>query len=88
MKSTGIVRKIDNLGRLVIPIELRRTMNIDVKDALEVFVDDTNIILSKYAPACVFCGEADSLYFYKNKKICLKCISAMSLIPHAAGNEQ
>ena len=56
MKSTGIVRKVDELGRVVIPIELRRSLDIDVKDALEIFVDGEQIVLKKYAPASIFCG--------------------------------
>ena len=55
MKSTGIVRKVDELGRIVIPIELRRTLDIDIKDALEIYVDGDQIILKKYEPACIFC---------------------------------
>ena len=58
MKSTGVVRKVDELGRIVIPVELRRTLNIDVKDALEIYVDGDQVILKKYEPACIFCGDA------------------------------
>ena len=58
MKSTGIVRKVDELGRIVLPIELRRTMGIEVKDALEIYVDGDHIVLKKYEPSCVFCGNA------------------------------
>ena len=58
MKSTGIVRKVDELGRIVLPIELRRTMGIDVKDALEIYVEGDTIMLRKYEPSCVFCGNA------------------------------
>jgi len=56
MKSTGVVRKVDELGRVVIPIELRRTLGIAEKDALEIYVDHEKIILKKYEPACIFCG--------------------------------
>ena len=56
MKSTGIVRKVDELGRIVLPIELRRTMGIDVKDALEIYVEGDTIMLRKYEPSCVFCS--------------------------------
>ena len=58
MKSTGIVRKVDELGRIVLPIELRRTLDIEVKDALEIYVDGAQIILKKYEPACIFCSNA------------------------------
>jgi transcriptional pleiotropic regulator of transition state genes len=75
MKATGIVRKIDELGRVVLPIELRRTLDLDVKDPLEIFVDDDNtIILKKYEPACIFCGDARNVINYKGKNICTSCI--------------
>ncbi|MDP4143213.1 MAG: AbrB/MazE/SpoVT family DNA-binding domain-containing protein [Bacillota bacterium] len=74
MKSTGIVRRVDELGRIVIPKELRRTFNIEEKDALEIFVDGEHIILKKYEPACVFCGEAKEVENYKGKNICKKCL--------------
>ncbi|MDD4334736.1 MAG: AbrB/MazE/SpoVT family DNA-binding domain-containing protein [Desulfotomaculaceae bacterium] len=77
MKSTGIVRKVDELGRVVIPIELRRTMGIDEKDALEIYVDAEKIILKKYEPACVFCGNASEVQHYKNKLVCRECAMAM-----------
>ena len=59
MKATGIVRKIDELGRIVLPIELRRTLNIGIKDSLEIFVDGENIVLKQYRPCCIFCGEGN-----------------------------
>ena len=71
MKSTGIVRKVDELGRVVIPIELRRTLGIEVKDALEIYVDGENIILKKYEPACIFCSNADDIIRYKGKNCLL-----------------
>lgn len=77
MKSTGIVRKVDELGRIVLPIELRRTLDIDFKDALEIYVDGNQIILKKYEPACVFCGDAKDVISYKGKNICKNCISEM-----------
>jgi len=77
MKSTGIVRKVDELGRVVIPIELRRTMNIQEKDALEIFVDGERIILKKYEPACIFCGNADSMRNILGKNICTECLSSI-----------
>ena len=78
MKATGIVRKVDDLGRIVLPIELRRTLNIDIKDALEIFVDGEDIMLRKYNPACIICGESDDLIEYKGKKICKNCIKAVN----------
>ena len=70
MKSTGIVRKVDELGRVVIPIELRRTLGIEQKDALEIYVDNEHIILKKYEPACIFCDNARDVETYKGKNIC------------------
>lgn len=74
MKSTGIVRKVDELGRVVLPIELRRTLDIGIKDALEIYVDGSSIILKKYEPACIFCGNAKDIYNFKGKNICPSCI--------------
>lgn len=78
MKSTGIVRKVDELGRVVIPIELRRTLGIDVKDSLEIYVDNERIILKKYEPACLFCGNADNVKHYKGRIVCEECIKEMA----------
>jgi transcriptional pleiotropic regulator of transition state genes len=77
MKSTGIVRKVDELGRVVLPIELRRTLDIAVKDALEIYVDGNSIILKKYEPACIFCGDAKDVNSYKGKNICPKCLEEL-----------
>jgi transcriptional pleiotropic regulator of transition state genes len=74
LKSTGIVRKVDELGRVVIPIELRRTLNIEEKDSLEIYVDGEHIILKKYEPACIFCGNAKDVIQYKGKNICPDCM--------------
>jgi len=78
MKSTGVVRKVDELGRIVLPIELRRTYNIEEKDALEIYVDGENIILKKYEPACIFCGDAKHVNNYKGKNICSECLTELS----------
>ncbi len=77
MKSTGIVRKVDELGRVVIPIELRRTLGIDEKDSLEIYVDSEKIILKKYEPACVFCSSADDVQNYRGKLVCKECAVTM-----------
>lgn len=77
MKSTGIVRKVDELGRVVIPIELRRTLDIAERDALEIYVDAEKIILRKYEPACVFCGSAEDVVSFQGKNICQKCLMAL-----------
>ena len=73
MKSTGIVRKLDNLGRIVIPIELRNALNIEVKDSLEIFTEDDQVILRKYVPGCIFCGETKDTTLFRGKRICAKC---------------
>ncbi|MEJ8544130.1 AbrB/MazE/SpoVT family DNA-binding domain-containing protein [Brevibacillus borstelensis] len=74
-KTSGVVRELDSLGRIVLPIELRRVLHIDVLDSLEIFVDKDTIILRKYAPGCVFCGNlvSDTIYF-KGKLVCKSCI--------------
>lgn len=74
MKATGVVRKVDELGRIVIPIELRENFGIKVKDPLEIYVDDEKIILKKYEPACVFCGSAMDTIYFKTKLICQSCL--------------
>lgn len=78
MKSTGIVRKVDELGRIVLPIELRRTLGIEEKDRIEIFVDGESIILRKYQPACISCDNAKDIINYKGKNICPDCIRAMN----------
>jgi len=80
MKSTGIVRRMDDLGRVVIPIELRRTLDIAEKDPLEIYVDGNKIILKKYEPACIFCGDAKNVISYKGRNICGACIKAMKAL--------
>lgn len=72
-KSTGIVRKVDELGRVVVPIELRRTLGIEEKDPLEIYVDGDSIILKKYQPSCVFCGDAEGTVHFKEKLVCGSC---------------
>ncbi|MBS3938466.1 MAG: AbrB/MazE/SpoVT family DNA-binding domain-containing protein [Peptococcaceae bacterium] len=78
MKSTGIVRKVDELGRVVIPIELRRTLGIAEKDSLEIYVDSEKIILKKYEPACIFCHSAEDMVNCKGKNICQECLGIMN----------
>ena len=79
MKSTGVVRKVDELGRIVIPVELRRTLSIDIKDPLEIYVEGENIILRKYQPACIFCGDAKEVQNYKGKNICKHCLDELKV---------
>ncbi|MDL2300257.1 AbrB/MazE/SpoVT family DNA-binding domain-containing protein [Clostridiaceae bacterium OttesenSCG-928-D20] len=80
MKSTGIVRKVDELGRIVLPIELRRTLDIAEKDSLEIYVDEGTIILKKYQPSCVFCDDAKDVQNFKGKNVCPKCAKKLSEI--------
>ena len=77
MKTTGIVRKMDDLGRIVIPIELRRNFDIEEKDSLEIFTENEKIILRKYEPACVFCGDANGITTFKGKNVCKKCLDVI-----------
>ena len=77
MKATGIVRKVDDLGRVCLPIELRRTLDVAEKDPIEMFVDGETIILKKYEPACVFCGNAKDVIVYKGKNICPECLKEL-----------
>ena len=77
MKSTGIVRKLDQLGRIVIPKELRTTFDIKETDPIEIFVDGTDIVLRKYQQTCVFCGEADNLVEFNDKVVCAGCLKKL-----------
>lgn len=78
MKSTGVVRQLDTLGRIVLPIELRRTMDISFKDMIEIFVEDDRIVLKKYHPACIFCGDARNVVTFKDKLVCQNCMNELS----------
>lgn len=78
MKSTGIVRKVDELGRVVLPVELRRNLDIQEKDSLEIFVDDGMIILKKYQPCDIFTGSMENLIDYKGKKVSRETILDMA----------
>ena len=79
LKSTGIVRKVDELGRIVLPIELRRTLDIAEKDSLEIYMDGPSIVLKKYQPACIFCDDAKDVIVFHGKNICPKCIRALPI---------
>lgn len=78
MKSTGIIRRVDELGRVVIPIELRNKFGIAEKDPIEIFVDGSNIVLKKFEPNCIFCGSSKKLAEYKDKLVCDKCLEKLS----------
>lgn len=77
MKSTGIVRKVDELGRIVLPIEMRRTLDIGEKDALEIYVEGSSVILKKYKPSCVFCDATKDITVFKGKNIRPKCLKEL-----------
>ena len=77
MKSIGIVRKVDELGRIVLPIELRRTLDIAEKDALEIYVEGSSIVLKKYRPSCIFCDSTKDVVVFKGKNVCPKCLREM-----------
>ncbi len=73
MKATGIVRKIDELGRIVLPIETRNLLGIKTRDSLEIYMDSDSIILRKYEPACMFCGNTEDTVSFAGKLICKEC---------------
>ena len=74
MKSTGIVRKVDELGRVVLPIELRRHVGIEIKDPVEIFMDGDYIVLKKHTPECIFCGGTEKVVEIKGTVLCQSCI--------------
>lgn len=78
MKTTGIVRRIDELGRIVLPIELRRSLGINIKDPMEIYIDSDRIILKKCEDSCVFCERKDNLKEYLGKNICKDCIEKLN----------
>ena len=80
MKSTGIVRKVDELGRIVLPIELRRTLDIAERDELEIYMDNDRIVLQKFEPSCVFCASSVGLVSYRGKNVCCECARNMSKV--------
>ena len=87
MKSTGIVRKVDELGRVVLPIELRRTLDIELRNPLEIYVDGDMVILKKYEPACIFCGEAKKAVDFKGKIICTDCLKEIVAVKSEKSDE-
>ena len=77
VKSTGIVRKVDELGRIVLPSEMRRTLDIAEKDALEIYVEGSSVILKKYKPSCIFCDGTKDITVFKGKNVCPKCLKEL-----------
>ncbi len=78
MKSTGIVRRVDELGRIVLPMELRKTLDIEPRDPLEIYMEGDTIVLKKYEPQCVFCGQAGNTKIFRTKNVCEDCIKKIS----------
>jgi len=78
MKSTGIVRKVDELGRIVLPIELRRSLGIEERDALEIYVEGSSVILRKPQSSCVFCGSSENVVSFKGKNVCPRCLKELA----------
>ncbi len=77
MKSLGIVRKVDELGRIVLPIETRKRLGLEAKDPVEIFVEKDRVILKKYEPTCIFCGDSSNITIYKDKRICKNCLEEL-----------
>jgi transcriptional pleiotropic regulator of transition state genes len=77
MKSTGIIRKVDDLGRIVLPIELRRMLDIAERDELEIFMEGDRIVLQKYESSCIFCGSSKGLFTHCGKNVCQDCVKAI-----------
>lgn len=73
MKSLGIVRKVDELGRIVLPVELRRKFDIEIKDPLEIYTDGDRIVLKKYESSCVFCSSTEDIFDFNGKTVCRDC---------------
>ncbi len=78
MKATGMIRHIDELGRIVIPKEMRRKMDIQNNDPVEIFVEGDHILLTKYVPTCIFCSGTEGIEIFKDKRICLSCRQALA----------
>ena len=87
MKSLGIVRKVDELGRIVLPIETRRRLELEPGDGVEIFVEKDRVILKKYEPSCLFCGDADDIVIYKEKRICKNCLAELQGMAGAQKSE-
>ena len=88
MKSTGIIRKVDELGRIVLPIELRRVLDIAERDELEIYMENDRIILQKFEPSCIFCASSQGLVSYKGKNVCSDCISSTSTSLYTSGTKE
>lgn len=80
MKNSGIIRNIDSLGRMSIPISFRRSLHIEPGDSLEIHLDEDCIILRKYTEkSCIFCGATEDLQKFKGKDVCASCLRELKL---------
>ena len=77
MKSTGIVRKVDELGRIVLPKEIRKSLGLGIRSAVDLYVDGEKLIITKTKNECIFCNSRDNLVEYKGKSVCEKCIEEL-----------
>ncbi|WP_432649142.1 AbrB/MazE/SpoVT family DNA-binding domain-containing protein [Huintestinicola sp.] len=77
MKSSAITRQLDALGRVVIPIEMRRNLNIENRDSVEIYAEDDRIIIKKAGESCVFCGSAENLLIFKDRCVCSECLAQL-----------
>lgn len=84
MKATGIIRRVDDLGRIVLPKELRRTLGIGEKDPIEIYTDGKGIILHKYAPGCAFCGSVNDIRYIHGTPVCCACAYNMQVMYRTA----
>lgn len=80
MKSTGMLRKVDELGRIVLPAEIRQSLDIQTRDALEIFTEEDKIILKKYTPGCTFCNSMDNIVYFADKRICSACLEKLKTL--------
>lgn len=78
MKSSGIVRRLDELGRIVLPKELRDKLNLETRDSMEIYTEDSMIILKKYEPDCIFCNNSDEIINFNGRNVCVNCIKELS----------
>ena len=80
MKSTGIVRKVDELGRIVLPKKMLKNLDIQSGDEVEIFSEGERIVISKYTPACIFCDSSEQVFIYNGKRVCAKCLENLKAI--------
>ena len=80
MKATGIVRNLDELGRIVIPKEIRKKLKIEQKDSIEIFIDGSSIVLKKFEENCIFCNGTKDLISFNEKLVCKKCLDKLNNI--------